>query len=246
LLCRLDLVAEQPGFRADVETKKMQLREMQMKERRTRILNAAERLIRKSGSTDFSVRALAVASAVSPVTPFNIFGSKEGLLYALLSRSLDRFFSKGLTFTSPDPNYHVVEAAEIAVDIFVSDPKFLRPLYQVLLGVPHAELRPKFMQRTFTYWNTALLTIPGITKTHSEAHLNVLTHALMAHFIGLMELWIHKDFDDESFRIHVICGFILIVMSAVSKKNLPAMRAYLEEAEAKLPAIPSAESYLTQ
>ncbi len=221
----------------------MQLREKQMKERRTRILNAAERLIRKSGSTDFSVRALAVAAEVSPVTPFNLFGSKEGLLYALLSRSLDRFFSKGLTFKSPDPNYHVVEAAEIAVEIFVNDPKFLRPLYQVLLGVSHAEHRPKFMERTFSYWNTALLTIPGIAKSHDEAQLNVLTHALMAHFIGLMELWIHKDFDDESFRIHVICGFILIVLSVVGKKNLPAMRAYLDDAQAKLPVIPTADRY---
>lgn len=221
----------------------MQLREKQMKERRTRILNAAERLIRKTGSTNFSVRALAVASEVSPVTPFNLFGSKEGLLYALLLRSLNQFFSKGLVFKSPDPNYHVIEAAEITVGIFVNDPNFLRPLYRVLLGVSHPEHRPKFMERTFAYWKTAVLTIPGITKTQDEASINLLTHALMAHFIGLMELWIHKDFDDDGFRVHVICGFILMLLSVVSKKNLPKMRAYLEQARDNVPHVAMADRF---
>ena len=220
----------------------MQLREKQMRERRTRILNAAERLIRKTHSTDFSVRALAVAAEVSPVTPFNLFGSKEGLLYALLSRSLDRFFSKGLVFKATDPNFHVIEAAEIAVEIFANDPNFLRPLYQILLGVSHAELRPKFMERTFAYWKIAVLTIPGITKTQGEANVNLLTHALMAHFIGLLELWVHKDFDDDGFRVHAIYGIILMVSSVVSKKNLPAMRAYLDQAKANVPSMPMAES----
>ena len=218
----------------------MQLREKQMKERRTRILNAAERLIRKSHSTDFSVRALAVAAEVSPVTPFNLFGSKEGLLYALLLRTLDRFFSKGLVFKSTDPNYHVVEAVEIAVEIFVKDPNFLRPLYQVLLGVSHPEHRPRFMVRTFDYWQTALLTIPGITRAHDEASINLLTNALMAHFIGLLELWIHKDFDDEGFRVNAICGLILIVLPVVGKKNLPSMQAYLDQAKAAAPKLPQA------
>ena len=218
----------------------MQLREKQMKERRTRILNAAERLIRKSHSTDFSVRALAVAAEVSPVTPFNLFGSKEGLLYALLLRTLDRFFSKGLVFKSTDPNYHVVEAVEIAAEIFVNDPNFLRPLYQVLLGVSHPEHRPRFMVRTFDYWQTALLTIPGITKTHDEAGINLLTNALMAHFIGLLELWIHKDFDDEGFRVNAICGLILIILPVVGKRNLPAMRAYFEQAKGAAPKLSSA------
>jgi AcrR family transcriptional regulator len=223
----------------------MQLRAKQMRERRTRILNAAERLIRKTGSTEFSVRALAAAAEVSPVTPFNLFGSKEGLLYALLSRSLDRFFSKGLVFQAEDPSYHVIEAAEIAVEIFVKDPHFLRPLYQVLMGVPHAELRPQFMARTFAYWKTAVLTIPGIGKTGDEATINLLTHALMAHFIGLLELWVHQDFDDDGFRVHAICGIVLMVSSVVGKKNLPTMQAYLDQAKANLPAMPPGQAKTT-
>jgi AcrR family transcriptional regulator len=65
------------------------LREKQVAERRERILRTAESLIRKTGGTEFTMRSLAAAAEVSPVTPYNLFESKEGLLYSLLSRSLD-------------------------------------------------------------------------------------------------------------------------------------------------------------
>lgn len=60
----------------------MTLREKQMAARRKRILDTAERIIRDAGATDFSMRALAAAAETAPATPYNLFESKEGLLYA--------------------------------------------------------------------------------------------------------------------------------------------------------------------
>src|SRR5690606_404693 len=86
-------------FQPHQDTRKpMKLREKQMLERQNRILDTAERLIRETGSTDFSVRRLAAESEVSPATPFNLFGSKEGILYSLLLKNLDGFFEKGFSF----------------------------------------------------------------------------------------------------------------------------------------------------
>lgn len=59
----------------------MSLREQQAAERRTRILGHAERIIRETAGVDLSMRALAAGSEVSLATPYNLFGSKEGLLY---------------------------------------------------------------------------------------------------------------------------------------------------------------------
>jgi AcrR family transcriptional regulator len=204
----------------------MTLREKQKTERRTRILDAAERLIRETGGTDFSVRALAAASGVSAATPFNLFGSKEGLLYALLSRSLDQIVTDGLRFTSPDPAFHVIEAAENAVAAFLADPEFLRPLYQVLLSVSHPVHRPLFMERTFAYWMTATLTI----KNEEPALQDIVAQALMAHFIGLLELWVHCDLDDDAFRTHAICGVILNVHAVASPKQVAKLMARLAKA----------------
>jgi AcrR family transcriptional regulator len=61
-----------------------------MGKRREQILDAARRLIRATGGTDFPMRRLAEEAEVSLVTPYNLFGSKSGVLYALLSDSLER------------------------------------------------------------------------------------------------------------------------------------------------------------
>jgi AcrR family transcriptional regulator len=205
----------------------MAQREQQKTQRRNRILDAAERLIRDTGGTDFSVRALAAASGVSAATPHNLFGSKEGLLYALLSRSLDQIVTDGLSFKSPDPAFHVIEAAENAVSAFLSDPEFLRPLYQVLLSVSHPVHRPLFMERTFAYWKTATLTVRSRILRVNPALQDVVAQALMAHFIGLLELWVHRDFDDAAFRKHAVNGVILNVHAVAAPDDVTKLMARL-------------------
>jgi AcrR family transcriptional regulator len=203
----------------------VRLREKQKTERRNRILDAAEKLIRETGGTGFSVRALAVASGVSAATPFNLFGSKEGLLYALLSRSLDQIVTEGLSFKSSDPAFHVIEAAENAVNAFLDDPEFLRPLYQVLLSVSHPVHRPLFMERTFAYWQSATLTIGNSEPSLSD----LVAKALMAQFIGLLELWVHRDIDDNAFRVRAICGVILIAHTVAAPEQVARLNARLVE-----------------
>jgi AcrR family transcriptional regulator len=215
-------------FAAETGRLSVALREKQKTERRNRILDAAERLIRETGGTDFSVRVLAAVSGVSAATPFNLFGSKEALLYALLSRSLDQIVTDGLSFKSPDTAFHVIEAAEKAVNAFVSDPEFLRPLYRVLLGVSHPVHRPLFMQRTFAYWKTATLTVKSGALRSNPALQDVVAQALMAHFIGLLELWVHRDLDDDAFRTHAVCDVILNVHAVAAPEQVPKLMARLK------------------
>ena len=140
----------------------MSLRARQVDARRHRILDAAALLIRSTGGTSFSMRSLAEAAEVSPATPYNLFTSKEGLLYALLSRSLDEITLHGLAFQSTDPLERVLEAAVQAADIFLLDPDFMRPLYQFLLGVVDPIHRPKFIERSLAYWRSALASAKGL------------------------------------------------------------------------------------
>ena len=52
------------------------------------VLSAAESSIRSSGDVSFSMRALAADAEVAFKTPFNLFGSKDNVLYALLDARL--------------------------------------------------------------------------------------------------------------------------------------------------------------
>ncbi len=199
----------------------MSLRLKQSDERRNRILDAAALLIRQTGGTDFSMRTLAQAAEVSPATPYNLFTSKDGLLYALLSRSLDEITASGLAYTSADPLDRVLEAAVKAADIFLLDPEFMRPLYQFLLGVVDPIHRPKFIERSLAYWRSALEASMDTKVRSRDFDSGALTYALMAHFVGVLDFWIHDDIDAEGFRARVVYGtaLLLLPMTEVSRQS---------------------------
>lgn len=194
-------------------------------ERRQIILDAAEQLIRESRGTDFSVRKLASLAGVAPATPFNIYASKEGILYALLSRNLDRIIDEGLIFKDSTGTANVIAAARYAVDAFISDPDFMRPLYKVLLGVSHPVYRPQFMARSLGYWRFAVDQIPQEALTVGANVKSILTITLQAQFLGWMEFWVHEDFNDEDFKRHTIDGVCSVIMGFVDEPSRQTLLA---------------------
>lgn len=212
----------------------MQLRQKQMHERRLRILNAAEALIRETGETDFSVRTLAATAEVSPATPFNLFGSKDGLLYELLLRSLEDVTNDGLKFLSKNPELHPAEAAEIAVDFFLDDPDFLRPLYRVLMGVNHPEHRRTFMSGTYFYWEQVAKEVASEADLSNANTKNAMIISLMSHFIGLLELWVQGDLDDVSFMNSAKLGALLVLMPFAAKKYQSKLKAQISSLKVSL------------
>ena len=217
----------------------MALRAQQMELRRERILDAAEELIRTTGGTDFSVRTLAAAAQVAPATPFNLFASKDGLLYALLWRNLGLIIEEGLRFQSADPLNHVVEAVTNAVDMFLRDPGFMRPLYKVLLGVSHAELRPRFMERSTGYWRASIATIPESDLRVSPAQRDALVFAMQAQFIGLLEAWVQHELDDAAFGPQSVFGVLALVVALLESPARDKMLGMLRNipAESAAPVI---------
>ena len=212
----------------------MSLRAKQVDARRNRILDEAALLIRSTGGTDFSMRSLAEAAEVSPATPYNLFTSKEGLLYALLSRSLDEITLRGLAFRSSDPLEHVLEAAEQAADIFLNDPHFMRPLYQFLLGVVDPIHRPKFIERSLAYWRSALASAEQAGLLNADFDANLLVYTLMAHFMGVLEFWIHDDIDAPGFRARVVHDTVLLLLPLADDARRPRLLKRLRDARRKL------------
>jgi AcrR family transcriptional regulator len=57
-------------------------REQNKSDKRGQIIKAARELMRIRSSTGFSMRQLADASGVSLATPYNLFGSKQGIHFS--------------------------------------------------------------------------------------------------------------------------------------------------------------------
>ena len=80
------------------------LRESQKAGRRARILDAARRHFLESGFEAATIEALAESAGVSAVTVYNYYGTKRGLLLALVGQSDDMLIGKIDSFIANPPD----------------------------------------------------------------------------------------------------------------------------------------------
>ncbi len=89
---------------------------------RTRVIDAAERLLRQ-GKAEFSMRDLAAEAGVSFATPFNQFGSKAAIMHALSARRIDAMTMRFAHAPSlPDATQRVLLAIDTAVGVMLEEP----------------------------------------------------------------------------------------------------------------------------
>jgi AcrR family transcriptional regulator len=213
----------------------MGLREAQTRERGERILDTARKLIRRTGGTAFSMRKLAGAAEVSLATPYNLFASKGGVLYALLNASLDRVDRATHESQAANPVERVLEVAGIAAGVYVDDPAFYRPLMQFLLGVREPSHRPRFIARSLALWTRTVQAAyrPGLLRRSTDVDL--LARQLMINFAGVLELWIHEEVSDASFRDQTLYGSTLLLLGASDAAAQPRLQERLEQIGRRLP-----------
>lgn len=222
----------------------MGLREKQTAERKKRILDVADTLIRQTGGTEFSMRMLAQMAEVSPATPYNLFDSKEGILSASLERSLARTIFEGLQPQAGSPLRFVLTASATAANLLTTQKDLLRPLYQYLLGVVDPLHHPLHIARSMAYWRTvAATTLPGLMRRDKQpiADYDTVASLLFAHFLGLLDLWIHEDIGDEVFRARAVYGGLLIVSPFAAAEDIDEIHDLLAHAKADIDKVAKME-----
>lgn len=207
-----------------------------MAARRQKIVDAAENLIRKTGSTEFTMAQLAKAADMSRATTFNLFDSKLAVLYALLYRSLDGI--DDMRTNAPvdaDPFVHLMHAASDVSRFFIADASFYQALYRVLLGVSDPAHRPAYLERARLYWQEAVSGIGTAGLFTAEFPPEQLALELVTHYLGVMDLWIHGEIDDAEFLARPPYSALLLTLGLAAGKQRGRVMQLLGECRSKLP-----------
>jgi AcrR family transcriptional regulator len=213
----------------------MGLREKQKGQRRDQILEAARRLIRATGGTDFPMRTLADEAQVSLVTPYNLFGSKTSVLYALLNESLETLDRAVETRPSTSPVNALLAVSSVGANTYVSDAAFYRPLVRAVFGVRDREHRPRALERSLRLWSRPVETAVRGGLLARSVDTALLARQLMVTFIGVLELWIHEDLDDQGFLAQSMYGSALLVLAHASPAGRPRLAERVRAIERRLP-----------
>lgn len=204
--------------------------------RQERLIEAAASLIRTSGGTDFSMLALAEEAGVSPATPYNLLGSKVGVLWALLNYSLDKVLDRLSLLREPsDPFERVVQAAALGAEVFTSESDFYRPLYRFLLGCGDAVHRPQFMDRALAYWMRATELLNHLGYLQAPIDQVEISREMEIHFLGVLDMWVQHELDDDEFQAQIVFGTALLLLAVADEAGRTRLMKHLQKAKRRLP-----------
>lgn len=207
------------------------LRKQQREERRQRILDVTEALIRETNGTDFAMVEVARRARMSEPTPYNLFGSKGAIVYTLLNRAMDELTLGERAYGAVgEAALHPVMAMTHAADFFIRDPELFRPLFKYQLGEYAYAERPAYMDRALEYWRTSLdgLVAGGVLERGPNAggfSRDDIAIPLLAQSVGLLDLWVQGEFTDDEFRARMTFSAALVVHSVVDDSS----RARIDE-----------------
>ena len=181
-----------------VDNAPQSLRERNRQSARDMVLDAAERLLRRSETAEFSMRALAAEAGVGFATPFNHFGSKTAIMQALSSRMIERM---ALRFQNQAPAGDAVDRVlamqRISVGLLLEQPEISKMVVGSLglAGSAPSTVRPQ----SEAIWLLALGDCSGFAPKMMRRAQAVLPQQLAFMFRGCLSFWIAGELNDEEF-----------------------------------------------
>lgn len=210
-------------------------REAAKERRRQQILEAARALIEESGETGLSMRSLAERARVSTATPYNLFGSKHGVLTALLDADLRRY-QRRLKRSDGDTLDLVFNAISVAREFFEREPEF----YRAVLGavyVAGADYRTLFGEprRAFWRWLVERAIAEDIISRRIRAP-DFAANLVMIFFCSIME-WVSGAISLIEMEMRVDYGIALSLLAIAQPQYRERLESRLYEAQGRLEAL---------
>jgi len=214
----------------------MTQRERAKEQRRARILDAAEELIRRTGEVSFPMRTLADRSGVASATPFNLFGKKLDVLLALLERSLDDQFERLAATTALEPIDRLFALGESGVRAYTEDALLFRPLVRGLSELSLDGPLPNLMELAIQLWREALRDAESLSLIEPEIDLDALARLLHHQFRITLLSWSVGEIDADAWSAELEYATVLLMRGAVTDAQRPLLLQRLQKTQHRLEA----------
>jgi AcrR family transcriptional regulator len=215
----------------------MPTREEAKEQRRDRILIAARELVREKGKTGFSMRALAQGAELSLVTPYNLFGSKQAIMYALLDEDLQQYGSE-LARSKKDPLDMLFRAVTLGKLYFSRDQEYYKAIFSSVYTDGGAEYRSMFRGPRRELW--AQLVKDAVDERFLESETDPRAFALnlaSIYFANILE-WVAGEISLREMEVRTHYGFALALHSLAGRGYKGRLREEVRRAQRRIRRLP--------
>lgn len=167
--------------------------------RRRHLVDAAACLIRENGGTGFSMLQLAERAGVSPATPYNLLGSKSGLLRLIVADEFTSFVERLAALPPGSPLSHLLAATQAVVAHYTADPAFYRGLYRAAGGTEGGELRTLMQREGRQLWRQMVEAAIASRELRPAVDAGALTDVLLRSIGANTEAWLAEHWTPGKF-----------------------------------------------
>jgi len=205
-------------------------REAGKAERRRRIIRAAHDLIRETGNTGLSMRALAARAGVSLATPYNLFGSKRAIVLAVLD-DVRVFQDRFASLRSADPLERLFAAVDMAVDFYIADPPFYRTLWAAVFDASDDVRTEIFNWKRNEFWRNLVAGASGAGVISPSVNVELLFRTLDRCFGATMLDWVTGELTDRQLGPAMRYSYALILKGASAPDWRGPLEARIRESQ---------------
>lgn len=210
-------------------------REAGKNERRRRIIDAARDLIRETGDAGLSMRALAARAGVSLATPYNLFGSRQAIVLAVL-QDVREYQQRFAALRSTDPIERIFAALDLALEYYKNDPRFYKALWGAIFNSTDDVRTGLLNPHRSAFWEGLIadaIAAGALTRAISPRLLHQqLDFVLRAAMHG----WVVGEIEQERLTPTAVCGFALLLIGASTPAWRAPLQARLNDSLARLDA----------
>lgn len=214
----------------------MNLRERNKSQRRVAILDAARQLMHDSGNTGFSMRSLAEQAGVSLATPYNLFGSKQAILVALLNSDFEKF-QESLSQLSAGSIDVMFEAVRLTTENLKQDPSYYRgAMAEVTLDARPA-VRNMILGPPYLLWKRLLREAVYKGSLSNTVDLDPFTITVTQLMFATTREWVQGYLNLPEMEARMRYGVALNLLAIATDASRQILRDHLAQAEADLKSL---------
>ena len=197
-----------------------------------KILNAAVELLRSGGN--LSMRKLAQTAGVAGQTPYNVFGSKQGLLVALSQRQLDWANQQLDRVKERDSLQRVFLSLDAGYESFNADPIYYRALYEAAYTSSDPSMVEVFQAPRIVFWQNLFESCRAEGYLVEACPSGSLTQILMYTYTGAIRRWIDESISTRQLYAEVNYVLMILLLAYATPAAQDRLKARMRQWEAFL------------
>ncbi len=209
----------------------MGLRQSNKEARRQRILEAAGRLLKRSGAEGLTMRELAREADVAEMTPYNLFGSKGDVVVALFEATVGHVVERSFAEIPSDPIERLFVSVDVLADTWTATDGMFRELMRCARE-SGADLT-RFSETPISLLESGLADAQAAGQITGDVPLTALARHIFFSNQGAYEPWVAGEIDEATLRASLVLGLSIALLSVATPDTRTRVLDRLKKAERK-------------